>query len=89
MFSMFGQICGILELYKVPVSTLSEVPVWQIRMKGVPMKKALKTSAEGRRCEYPDCQQVLSIYNHQTYCRVHQEKVFSRERYKHYKHFAK
>ena len=35
------------------------------------MAKRLKTSADGRKCEFPQCKQVLSIYNHEAYCHVH------------------
>jgi hypothetical protein len=37
------------------------------------MAKILKTSIEGRKCVYPLCKQTLSIYNHGTYCHIHQE----------------
>ncbi|MCK4999775.1 MAG: hypothetical protein KAS23_09575 [Anaerohalosphaera sp.] len=39
------------------------------------MKKALKTSAEGRKCRFPHCTQILSIYNHKPYCRVHWDQI--------------
>lgn len=35
------------------------------------MAKTLKTSAENRKCQYPACENILSIYNHQLYCHVH------------------
>ncbi len=35
------------------------------------MAKMLKTSARGRKCMFPLCKQVLSIYNHRDYCHVH------------------
>lgn len=38
-------------------------------------KKALKTSEEGRVCQFPQCGRLLSIYNHQPYCRIHLEKM--------------
>ncbi|MBC8379279.1 MAG: hypothetical protein H8E62_08895 [Planctomycetes bacterium] len=53
------------------------------------MTKVLKTSAEGRRCKFPDCHRLLSIYNHQTYCRVHQEQVSPEEKHKPYRHVGK
>ncbi|MFC1766285.1 hypothetical protein ACFL6U_29940 [Planctomycetota bacterium] len=53
------------------------------------MKKQLKTSAEGRRCEFRDCQQLLSIYNHEKYCRVHLEQVTATEKPKPYRHICK
>ena len=54
------------------------------------MTKKLKTSAEGRQCKFPDCDRLLSIYNHETYCRVHQEKTLSEEnKPKPYRHINK
>jgi hypothetical protein len=53
------------------------------------MKKLLKTSAEGRICKYPNCRQVLSIYNHQVHCRIHQEKMRVEAKIEPYKHFSK
>lgn len=53
------------------------------------MTKMLKTSAEGRRCKFQDCCKLLSIYNHDSYCRVHQEQTESREKPKRYKHVGK
>jgi len=50
------------------------------------MAKTLKTSPEGRRCKFQNCQRLLSIYNHQTYCRIHLEQVLSREKPKPYRH---
>ena len=43
------------------------------------MPKTLKTSPEGRKCEFPQCLRLLSIYNHEAYCHVHRDQV-SRER---------
>jgi len=39
------------------------------------MAKTLKTSADDRKCEFPDCKRTLSIYNHEPYCHVHREQV--------------
>jgi hypothetical protein len=39
------------------------------------MSKMLKTSAENRKCTFPNCTRILSIYNHDTYCHVHQGQV--------------
>jgi hypothetical protein len=50
------------------------------------MAKTLKTSPEGRRCKFPNCQRLLSIYNHASYCRVHLEKALSEEKPKRYRH---
>jgi hypothetical protein len=35
------------------------------------MAKIVKTSAEGRKCQFPDCNRTLSIYNHERYCHSH------------------
>ena len=35
------------------------------------MTKRLKTSAEGRKCEFAECNRILSIYNHERYCHSH------------------
>jgi hypothetical protein len=43
------------------------------------MAKTLKTSAEGRKCEFPHCKRLLSIYNHEPYCHIHRDLI-SRER---------
>jgi hypothetical protein len=43
------------------------------------MPKMLKTSAEGRKCTFPHCKRLLSIYNHEAYCHVHRDQL-SRER---------
>ncbi len=50
------------------------------------MKKTLKTSAEGRRCQFEGCDRLLSIYNHQAYCRVHWDKITHEEKPKPYRH---
>ena len=34
--------------------------------------KKVKTSAKGRVCRYRKCHNILSIYNHELYCHVHQ-----------------
>ncbi|MFA4992017.1 MAG: hypothetical protein WC569_05515 [Candidatus Omnitrophota bacterium] len=33
--------------------------------------KKIKTSSGGRRCKFPGCRQILSIYNHESFCFVH------------------
>jgi len=38
-------------------------------------KKMLKTSAEGRKCMFPHCTNILSIYNHEAYCHIHRDKM--------------
>ncbi|HOW35643.1 MAG TPA: hypothetical protein PL155_04455 [Candidatus Omnitrophota bacterium] len=34
------------------------------------MKKT-KTSYKGRKCKSRGCKHILSIYNHEAYCRIH------------------
>jgi len=31
----------------------------------------VKTSYKGRKCRYPHCTHILSIYNHEDYCHIH------------------
>jgi len=38
------------------------------------MTKKIKTSPKGRVCAYPNCKQILSIYNHKPYCHIHLRK---------------
>jgi len=45
-------------------------------------KKVLKTSAEGRVCQFPQCKRLLSIYNHEVFCRVHLEQMADKNRLK-------
>ena len=33
--------------------------------------KKIKTSLKGRKCKFPHCKHILSIYNHETFCHVH------------------
>jgi len=33
--------------------------------------KKVKTSQKGRKCRYPHCKHILSVYNHELYCHVH------------------
>ncbi len=42
------------------------------------MSKALKTSAEHRKCMFPNCTLILSIYNHDIYCHLHQGEAHQR-----------
>jgi hypothetical protein len=39
------------------------------------MAKKLKTSADDRKCAFPCCNQILSIYNHEPYCHIHRERM--------------
>jgi hypothetical protein len=41
------------------------------------MAKKVKTSADGRKCAFPNCNHILSIYNHEAYCHIHREKKAS------------
>lgn len=50
------------------------------------MSKILKTSVEGRRCKFPNCNRLLSIYNHQAYCRIHLEQLPAEEKPKPQRH---
>lgn len=53
------------------------------------MNKKLKTSAEGRRCQFSNCHRLLSIYNHESYCRVHLQEIQKRAMPKPYRHGGK
>lgn len=46
------------------------------------MGKPLKTSAEGRKCLFPHCKRILSIYNHEAYCHVHRDQMSQEQRLK-------
>ena len=46
------------------------------------MKKMLKTSAEGRKCMFPHCTNILSIYNHEDYCRIHLVQILQEQKTK-------
>ena len=37
------------------------------------MGKILKTSPAGRKCQFVNCNQILSIYNHEGYCHIHRD----------------
>jgi hypothetical protein len=39
------------------------------------MGKMLKTSADNRKCMFPNCTIILSIYNHDAYCHIHRGEV--------------
>jgi hypothetical protein len=43
------------------------------------MAKKLKTSADGRKCSSPQCDHLLSIYNHEPYCHIHREQASQKE----------
>jgi len=50
------------------------------------MAKTLKTSAEGRKCIFPQCNRLLSIYNHGSYCHVHRDQMTEAQRKLPYRH---
>ncbi|MFH1691687.1 MAG: hypothetical protein ABIC68_03835 [Candidatus Omnitrophota bacterium] len=37
--------------------------------------KKIKVSRKGRMCKFPHCRIILSIYNHSSYCNLHQDKM--------------
>jgi hypothetical protein len=39
------------------------------------MGKMLKTSPANRKCIFPLCSNILSIYNHDNYCHVHRDQM--------------
>lgn len=43
------------------------------------MSKKIKTSKKHRICRFTGCRQVLSIYNPETYCHVHQQAAMAKE----------
>jgi len=46
------------------------------------MGKTLKTSANDRKCTFPHCKHILSIYNHETYCHIHRDKMSQEQKLK-------
>ncbi len=39
------------------------------------MGKILKTSPAGRKCQFANCNNTLSIYNHEAYCHIHRDQM--------------
>ncbi len=37
--------------------------------------KKIVTSQKGRKCKYPGCESILSIYNHNVYCHADLNKI--------------
>ena len=37
--------------------------------------KKIKIARKGRICKFPHCRIILSVYNHQPYCNLHQDKI--------------
>jgi hypothetical protein len=31
----------------------------------------IRVSPKGRKCQFPDCKRMLSVYNHELHCNVH------------------
>lgn len=48
--------------------------------------KKVKTSLKGRKCKFPHCKQLLSIYNHEECCHVHLDQTI--QEYKKINHRA-
>ena len=36
----------------------------------------IKTSPANRKCKYPKCNSIISIYNHEAYCNIHLKANF-------------
>jgi len=36
----------------------------------------IKTSPEHRKCKYENCNNILSVYNHEDYCNVHLKAIY-------------
>ncbi|MBI5144528.1 MAG: hypothetical protein HZA30_05630 [Candidatus Omnitrophica bacterium] len=43
------------------------------------MSKKIKTIKKRRVCRFTGCRHILSIYNLETYCHVHQQAAMARE----------
>lgn len=43
------------------------------------MSKKIKSNKKRRVCRFTGCKQILSIYNPETHCHVHQQVAMSRE----------
>jgi hypothetical protein len=46
------------------------------------MGKIQKTSPDNRKCTFPNCTHVLSIYNHEVYCYIHRDKLPQKQKAK-------
>lgn len=40
----------------------------------------IKTSPRNRKCKYPRCKNILSVYNHEAYCNVHLKAAFWKDK---------
>lgn len=47
------------------------------------MGKMLKTSPDNRKCMFPNCTHILSIYNHDVYCHIHRGQATQAQGQKH------
>jgi hypothetical protein len=45
-------------------------------------EKMIKTSANDRKCMFPHCKHILSIYNHEAYCHIHRDKMSQEQKLK-------
>lgn len=43
------------------------------------MGRVPKTLPKGRKYKFPDCERLLSIYNHSPYCHIHRNQVSLKE----------
>ena len=39
------------------------------------MMRKIPTSHKGRKCKHEGCKQILSVYNHNTYCHAHMGRM--------------
>ena len=51
--------------------------------------KKIKVSHKGRICKHPACKILLSIYNHESYCYLHQDKLIIQDSIRGAAHLAK
>ena len=42
--------------------------------------KKITTAHKGRRCKFPGCKRILSIYNHDVNCHIHLNRLSERSR---------
>ena len=45
------------------------------------MSTKILTSHKGRKCKYPGCRRILSIYNHEVNCHVHLNRLSEKARW--------
>ena len=44
--------------------------------------RKILASHKGRKCRYPNCKRILSIYNHDIHCHVHLDKLARQTQWK-------